>query len=156
MASTKQPQTPTVIGYVDALTARPGDEVVVRVSVLDPSRKYRAGLVRLLCGDARPKGPGPREEAVATGIDGEHEGTDQHTDAGSYAIVENLPSLGNVIELEVLAWPTLPGGKIQTLMALGPVRLIIDAEGRAAIAVGDEVLACRETLRARWWHRITG
>src|SRR5882724_7596255 len=105
------PMTPTVMGYVDALTARPGDAVTVRVSVLDPSRRYRAGLVRLLCGDARPRGPGPREEAVATSIDGEHEGVEQYTDVGSYAIVENVPPLG-AIALSLLVWPGLSGGAV--------------------------------------------
>jgi N,N-dimethylformamidase len=150
-----QPLTPTVIGYVDALTARPGDEVVVRVSVLDASRKYRAGLVRLICGDARPKGPGPREEAVATAIDGEHEGTEQYSDAGSYAIVETLPALAGPIAIEVLAWPSLPGGKTQTLLALGPIRLVLDENGSAALAVGDDMLSTGVKLRSRWWHRLS-
>ncbi|MBV8650300.1 MAG: N,N-dimethylformamidase, partial [Alphaproteobacteria bacterium] len=147
--------TPTVMGYVDALTARPGETVTVRVSVLDASRRYRASLVRLLCGDARPKGPAPKEEAIPSEIDGEHEGIEQYTDCGSYAIVDNLPPLG-AVWLSVLAWPSLISGQVQTLMALGPVRLIIDENGRAAIAVGDEVLAFGERLRPRWWHRIAG
>src|SRR5262249_24180624 len=44
----------------------------------------------------------------------------------------------------------------QTLMALGPVRLIIDEAGHAAIAIGDEVLSFGERLRPRWWHHIEG
>src|ERR1700722_2718685 len=100
--------TPTVMGYVDALTARPGETVTVRVSVLDPARRYRASLVRLLCGDARPKGPAPREEAISSEIDGEHEGIEQYTDVGSYAIVEGIPALG-ATALSLLVWPSLPG-----------------------------------------------
>jgi N,N-dimethylformamidase len=150
-----QPLTPTVIGYVDALTARPGEEVVVRVSVLDPSRKYRAGLVRLLCGDARPKGPAPREAAIPTAIDDEHEGIEQYTDAGSYAIVENLPHLAGRISLEVLAWPSLPGGGKQTLLSLGSIRLVIDERGCIALVIGEDMLSTGTALRARWWHRVS-
>jgi N,N-dimethylformamidase len=146
--------TPTVMGYVDALTARPGETVTVRVSVLDPTQRYRASLVRLLCGDARPKGPAPCEEAIPSEIDGEHEGIEQYTDCGSYAIVDNLPPLG-AVTLDVLAWPSLFPGRVQTLMALGPVRLIIDETGRAAVAVGDETLLFGDKLRLRWWHRLT-
>jgi N,N-dimethylformamidase len=145
---------PTVMGYVDALTARPGETVTVRVSVLDPARRYRASLVRLLCGDARPKGPAPREEAIPSEIDGEHQGIEQYTDCGSYAVVENLPALG-AVAFSVLVWPSLPGTGAQTLMALGPVRLILDEAGAAALAAGDKTLSTGQTLRPRWWHRVT-
>jgi hypothetical protein len=59
--------TPTVMGYVDALTARPGETVTVRVSVLDPSRRYRAELVRLVWS---PTGRLSDPPAEATGHDG--------------------------------------------------------------------------------------
>src|SRR5271170_6096931 len=86
-------KTPGAVGYLDALYARPGDLVTVRVSVLDGTRRYRAELVRLICGETGPKGPGVKEEPVPTSIDGEHEGGLQPTPTGYYAIVENLPRL---------------------------------------------------------------
>ena len=110
--------------------------------------------MRLLCGDARPKGPAPREEAIPSEIDGEHEGIEQYTDVGSYAIVEGIPALG-ATALSLLVWPSLPGAGVQILMALGPVRLILDQAGAAALAVGDKTLSAGRKLRARWWHRVT-
>jgi N,N-dimethylformamidase len=146
--------TPTVMGYVDALTARPGETVSVRVSVLDPARRYRAELVRLLCGDTGPKGPGLKEEVIPSGISGEHIGGEQPTFAGSYAAVESLPTLG-AVELEILAWPTLPGRRRQTLMAIGPVRLALDETGAAALFVGDDdVVSTGVPLRSRQWFRL--
>ncbi len=146
-------ETPQIMGYVDALTARPGERVTVRVSVLDPSRRYRAGLVRLICGETGPKGPGLKEERVPSAIDGEHTGVEQYTDVGSYALVENLPPLGT-LALEILAWPSLPGAGVQTIMALGPVRLALDASGAAALFVGDQILSTGRPLRRRCWHRL--
>jgi len=146
-------ETPGVIGYVDALTARPGERVTVRVSVLHPARRYRAGLVRLICGETGPKGPGLKEEPIATAIDGEHEGREQYTDAGSYAIVERLPPLGSV-EIELLVWPGCLGGRVQILMALGRLRLALDESGAAALLAGDGALSAGRRLREKAWHRV--
>jgi len=144
---------PSVLGYLDRLSARAGETLTLRVSVLDPARRYRAELVRLLNGDAGPKGPSPREEAVACGITGEHEGIEQTTNCGSYAVVDDLPPIG-AFDLDLLACPTLPGVGVQTLAALGPVRLILDESGAAAAAVGDARVSTGVTLRAKQWVRI--
>jgi N,N-dimethylformamidase len=144
---------PSVLGYLDRLSARAGETLTLRVSVLDPARRYRAELVRLLNGDAGPKGPPPREEVVACGITGEHEGFEQTTNCGSYAVVDDLPPIG-AFDLDLLAYPTLPGAGVQTLAALGPVRLILDESGAAALAVGDVRVSTRVTLRAKQWVRI--
>jgi N,N-dimethylformamidase len=146
-------KTPSVVGYLDALYAHPGDEVTVRVSVLDPARRYRAELVRLVCGETGPKGPGVKEEIVASGISGEHEGELQPVPIGSYGIVETLPPLG-AIEISLLVWPTLPGRGVQTLMALGGVRLLLNDAGAVALAVGGAELSTKRALRARAWYRI--
>ena len=65
---------PGVVGYLDALYASPGDEVVLRVSVLDGGGRYRASLARLICGETGSGGPGLKEEAIPCAIDGEHDG----------------------------------------------------------------------------------
>jgi N,N-dimethylformamidase len=144
---------PNVVGYVDCLYAYPGDEVTVRVSVLDKTPRYRAELVRLICGETGPKGPGPKEEAIATTLAGEHEGREQPTKIGSYAIVDALPQL-SAIELSVQIWPTLPGRGVQSLLALGPVRLILDGDGAVVLSVNDQSLSTKRPLRGRWWYTI--
>jgi N,N-dimethylformamidase len=148
------PLTPGAIGYLDALTARPGDTVTVRVSVLDGSNRFRAGLVRLICGETGPKGPGLKEEPIASEIDGEHDGVAQYTDAGSYVIIDALPALQGRIELALLVYPGVVTGTVQALMALDPLRLVLDASGAAALTVGDETVSTGRPLRPQWWHRI--
>jgi N,N-dimethylformamidase len=149
------PLTPGAIGYLDELTARPGETMTLRVSVLDGSNRYRAGLVRLISGETGPKGPGLKEEPIASKIDGEHDGAAQYTDAGSYAIIDTLPALRGRIELAVLVRPGVITGAIQTLMALGPLRLALDPAGAAALSVGDETISTPRPLRLQWWHRVT-
>ncbi|HUK08957.1 MAG TPA: N,N-dimethylformamidase beta subunit family domain-containing protein [Stellaceae bacterium] len=145
--------TPGVVGYLDNFTARPGEEITLRVSVLDRGGRYRASLVRLISGETGPKGNGLREERIALDLPAEHMGSEQPVELGSYAIVEDLPALG-AVEMEILAWPTLPGRAPQALMSLGPVRLILDAAGAPAIVVAGATLSTGTPLRARAWYRI--
>ncbi|HVM80138.1 MAG TPA: N,N-dimethylformamidase beta subunit family domain-containing protein [Stellaceae bacterium] len=140
---------PGVVGYVDALYAHPGDEVTVRVSVLDPGRRYRAELVRLICGEAL----GLKEEIVASGVSGEHLGELQPVPIGSYAIVESLPPLG-AVELSLLVWPTLPGRGVQSLVSLGGIHLFLDAAGAVTLASGGETVSTARPLRSRAWYGI--
>src|SRR5215207_9786067 len=53
-----------IVGYADHMTAQPGDTVKFMVSSNAP--RYRADIVRLIHGDANPKGPGVKETIVET------------------------------------------------------------------------------------------
>lgn len=154
-AGTAVSGTPGVVGYLDRLYASPGDEIVVRVSVLDGTHHYRADLVRLICGETGPGGPGLKEELIPTDLGGEHEGSTQPVPIGSYAIVEDIPPL-KPVEFSLLVWPTLPGRGVQALMALGPVRLVLDSTGAAALTVEGETISTGVPLRHRAWYAVEG
>ena len=154
-AGTAVSGTPAVVGYLDRLYASPGDEIVVRVSVLDGTHHYRADLVRLICGETGPGGPGLKEELIPTDLGGEHEGSTQPVPIGSYAIVEDIPPL-EPVEFSLLVWPTLPGRGVQALMALGPVRLVLDSTGAAALTVEGETISTGVPLRHRAWYAVEG
>src|SRR5262249_2774223 len=145
--------TPGVVGYLDSLYASPGDEVVIRVSVLDGERRYRAELVRLISGETGPGGPGLKEESIPTALAGEYQGHEQPVPIGSCAIVDKSPPL-QALELSLLIWPTLPGRGTQALMALGPLRLALDESGAVTLSVEGESLSTNTPLRRRAWHRI--
>jgi N,N-dimethylformamidase len=144
---------PNVVGYVDRLYAYPGDEVTLRVSVLDRAKRYRAELVRLLCGETGPKGPGPKEEVISGVLGNEHDGAEQKTNIGSYAIVEKLPALG-AVAMSLQVWPSLPGRGVQCLLSLGPVQLVLDERGAVALTVNGQSLSTKRPLRAKWWYAI--
>jgi N,N-dimethylformamidase len=147
-------KTPSVVGYLDRLFAHAGDELTVRVSVLDPSRRYTAELVRMICGETGLKGPGLKEEKIETGLAAQHEGIEQPTPVGSYAIVEKLPPL-QAVELSLLAWPTMPGRSTQTLIHLGALRLFLDDAGAVALSAGGDTISTGRPLRPCWWYRVT-
>ena len=54
-----------ILGYADRMSVRPGDRLKVMVSCESGATSYRAELVRLICGDDRPDGPGYKEQKVA-------------------------------------------------------------------------------------------
>ena len=53
-----------IIGYADRLAVRPGETIAFKVSVESGADRYRAEIVRLICGDDRPDGPGFREQEI--------------------------------------------------------------------------------------------
>ena len=57
-----------ITGYLDRFSARPGEDVVARVS-LRTAGPYRARLVRVICGDPNPDGPGLQFEDLSARLD---------------------------------------------------------------------------------------
>jgi len=61
------PQPIPLLGYTDKLSVRAGDTVGFKVSSLSDN-PYSAELVRVICADPNPDGPGIIEEPVASSI----------------------------------------------------------------------------------------
>jgi N,N-dimethylformamidase len=51
-----------ITGYADRIYCRPGDTIKFMVNCEHPS--YQAEMVRIICGDDNPKGPGVKEEPI--------------------------------------------------------------------------------------------
>src|SRR5256712_10620712 len=104
---------PRVIGYADPLSVAPGEPIRFMVGTLDGPRRYRAEVVRLVCGDTGPGGPGLKTVRLPTSIEGEHDGTPQLIDAGSDAIVVHPEAFGapGRFPLQAFIQPTLAPGR---------------------------------------------
>ena len=146
-------------GYADALSVRAGGRIAFKVSSRLAS-SYHAELVRVICGDPNPAGPGRIEEAVPAAFAGDYPSRAQEICAGSYTIVEGLEQLGPLRQFTLRAtlWPTTPEKGPQGVVTLAGVEgeriaLGLDAVGRAAIwGEGPEpLLLSAEPLRARHW-----
>ena len=79
----------SVMGYADPICLAPGETVNVMVSC-EGAPSYRADIVRLLCPDTRPEGPGFQEEVIETVANGTYPARRQEINAGSYAVVPDL------------------------------------------------------------------
>ena len=107
----------TLFGYGDHVSVRPGDTIRFMVSSLG-GQPYRADIVRLICGDDSPAGPGFKETVIETAINGDYEGREQPIHAGSYVSVPAVPALDGITSftLQAMIWPTTPGKGRQALL----------------------------------------
>ena len=98
-----------LIGYADRLSARCGDTLNFKVSST-ADEPFEARLIRIVCADPNPEGPGVIHEEIASGFDGAYPSRPQHYDLGSYIQVQVPDDLGALssFTLTAVIWPTLP------------------------------------------------
>ncbi len=157
---------PRVLGYADPLSVAPGEAIRFMVGTLDGPRRYRAEVVRLISGDTGPEGPGLKAERLATPIEGEHEGTPQPIDAGSYAIVERPEAFAALDRFTLQAFiqptrvPVRPEPRRQVIMGTWAedrgdgFALMLDEAGALAFLVGAARVSTGVPLTARRWYHV--
>ena len=142
-----------IVGYADHMSVQPGETVKFMVSTQAP--RYRADIVRLMHGDANPKGPGIKETVVETTSNAEYPGRRQVLPLGSYVTVPDNPGLRLNGSFTITAWiaptrhdPEAPGGSapngdqgIVTKWSDGEKSgygLFIEDDGRLAVWLGEK------------------
>ena len=152
-----------IMGYCSPWTVMPGDTLNVMVSTYGPDR-YRADLVRVICGNDDPDLDIYREEEVAAPFAGEYPGREQITVAGSYVTIPASPLVTGLGSFTVQAWvfPTTPEKGVQGLISnwddatARGFALTIDDSGAATMRLGDgsggtvEVTTNRPLAKRRW------
>jgi N,N-dimethylformamidase len=157
-----------ILGYADTWSVCPGDKVGFKVSSYGAQR-YRADLVRVICGDNSPDHGIFRLDEIAAPCNGEYDGRLQPIDAGSCAVVPYSGAFGRIDSFTVLAWvyPTTPAKGRQALIvqwrdapAAGFV-LMLDDSGALALRVGDGAghvseVSTGAALAGRRWYLVAG
>lgn len=151
--STPAPEIP-LLGYSDRLSARPGERIAFKVSSRSPE-PFQARLVRVVCADPNPDGPGIIEEAVAADFAGSYPSRVQPFFPGSHAAVDGtVPTGGDgSVTLEATIWPTAPAQGEQTILAWGDVALTIDSDGAIAGRIAGHGVTTGVALSPRKWYR---
>ena len=152
-----------ITAYSDRLSVRPGGTVRFMVNCEHPT--YRADIVRLICADNSPAGPGYKETPVRTPVSKRHKGRRQAIHAGSYALVESRPLLEALdsFTVQAMIWPTTPGKGRQGIVTKWDGRagrgfaLVIDEAGAVALTVGTEggtaeTVSVGKPLLERHWY----
>ncbi|MGE4428250.1 MAG: N,N-dimethylformamidase beta subunit family domain-containing protein, partial [Solirubrobacteraceae bacterium] len=155
-----------LMGYVDRISAAPGEEVALHVSCDAPA--WRAELVRLWAleipsaGTERRSGPVPDVPAV------ERESIPQRTGVGSFVRVPGRAGDGSErgLTVSVVVMPTRPGDGAQTALShrtdapTGGWSLGLDGAGRprlwAATEAGPVEVIATDPLVDGCWYRLTG
>ena len=171
---TRRPETAStmtrekrILGYSDKISVAPGQAIKFMVSC-DGLASFRADIVRVICGDENPSGPGFKEEVVQTAVNRRHKGRRQTSHLGSYAIIPSRPAVDRLesFTVQAMIWPTTPQKGEQSLIAKWKERtksgfqLMIDASGALALRLGDgkggsETISCAKPLLEREWHFVT-
>jgi len=146
-----------ITGYLDRLSARPGEKLAAHVSVVAGGR-YRVRLLRAISLDANPKGPGRRFEDLSHLFRRELDGRRQQIAIGSYARVEPAPVRdARARTWTALVWTGLPTRDQAVLVDEGQGTQIVlgIGENGAEIAVGGSTsLATGVALKPRRWYRL--
>ncbi|GMG82031.1 N,N-dimethylformamidase [Paralimibaculum aggregatum] len=153
-------------GYTDRLSARPGERIEFRLSC-SVAEEVEARLVRVICGDPNPAGPGLVEADLGAVYRARHPVREQAAWTGSHAVIEAaetaLPAAG--ITLEALVWPTRPGAGAQAVLscfdpAAGTgLALGLDDAGHACLTLGGagaapQRIAAPAPCPVRRWVRL--
>jgi N,N-dimethylformamidase len=141
-------------GYVDRFSARPGEQIAVKVSSqLD--RPYQADLVRIVHADANPAGPGIKIEEVPAAFAGTYPSRFQPVHLGSCGVVTPAKPLAlpDPCTIVVRVQPWLLDGRGQIVLAIeGGPALSVAAEG-ACLELGDNRIQVRAPmLKGRWYE----
>ena len=153
-------------GYADRLSVRPGETVRFHLSNATGA-DVKAKLVRVVCADANPAGPGILLEPVASNPVRCGDAQAQRAPQGSYARIEDPgPCFGaGSFSVTCLVHPTrLASGRQAIASRIGDAAvsgfvLGIDERGRLCASIGDgasmrEVAVVPEPLVERAWHAV--
>jgi len=147
-------------GYVDRWSVRPGERIRFMVSSAG-DLSFDLRFVRHLCADPNPDGPGYREVAMPTPLDGAHHGRFQAARPGSRAEIARLalPAAPAGLRLDATIWPTRPGAGRQCLIAVDApgvrVRLYLAKAGGIGVEVNDARAEVAAPMLARRWYDVT-
>jgi len=151
-----------IAGYADRLSARPGETIAFKVSSQLEGR-FAARLVRVICGDANPAGPGLKEEPVAASFEGTYPARSQPIHLGSYGRIDKGADIAAApgLTFTAMIWPTLPGnGKRQGILsAYDPYTrlgfaLALAEDGSVEVHLGSVRAKTSVPLMARHWYRV--
>jgi len=147
-----------LIGYTDKLSARPGETIEVKVSAAGPD-PYHAELVRIICADPNPQGPGMQTLPVESPFEGNYPARPQNVLLGSHMEASITGPLPPVLSLSALVWPSLPAKGTQGVIQLkdsatgAGFALVIGPDGAQAV-IGDQSLTTGKTFRKWTWYRV--
>lgn len=141
-------------GYLDRISARPGETVEVKVSS-QLGTPYDVDLVRIVCADPNPAGPGLQMHPVPSALAGRYPGRNQPIHAGSYA---SAPTPGlrlpDPCTVTVRIQPGLLAAGPRPVLAIGATVLTAGPDGAALSVGGVPVCAVRAPMRDRCWYEL--
>ncbi len=148
--------TPALLGYVDKLSARPGDTLAFKVSSQSVS-PFEARLTRSISADPNPDGPGIVEEDASHFFAPQlFPSVSRTLTAGSYGIgtAPVHATAQRQVVFSATVFPTLQSKTCQTILAVDQYDLRLEPTGAVSLAVGGKAQALSDPLPLRHWCQI--
>jgi N,N-dimethylformamidase len=151
-----------LVGYCDRWSAKPGQRIRFMVGSADAA-PFELRFVRHLCADPNPNGPGFREIAMPSPIDGRRAGQAQTAQLGSYGHATGLPVATEAgLFIGATIWPTAPLRGRQSLVVVKTAKFVfrlgLDADGVFAELTASDGrkmrASCATTLLERRWYDV--
>ncbi len=107
-----------ITGYSDQISVAPGETIDFMVNC-EGAKRYRADLVRIICGDTNPDGPGVKERMVRSAANKTYKGRKQVIHSGSFVAVPTSAALDDLksFTFQAFIWPTTPEKGTQSIMS---------------------------------------
>jgi N,N-dimethylformamidase len=151
--------------YADRLSVRPGETIRFHVANATGTDVH-TDVVRVICSDANPAGPGIQVEPTNTDIATLATPGPQTVPHGSYFRADDIALLdtGKSFSFAARVFPTMPGTKLQTIASTASgspdngFTLFLNKDGQLAAAVsngdGETGCATNRALAQRRWHTV--
>ena len=148
--------TTDILGYCSPLTIHAGESIDLKISSNGP-KSCSIELLRVLCADIDPIGPGEAYEESDFFDKKEIPLEHQPPVAGSYAIVDPSPNFHawTHLDFSVLIFPTIPSLGIQPILSWGNLCLAIDDECHLQLNAANQLVTTRNPVLARRWYQVS-
>ncbi|MCY4467667.1 MAG: hypothetical protein OXC08_03020, partial [Thiotrichales bacterium] len=155
----------SLTGYADRLSVRPGETIRFHLANATGA-DIDAKLVRVICADANPAGPGILVEPVASTPVACGAAREQRSPRGSYARVDDPGRCFGTGSFSVtcLVCPTRLAGVRQAIVSRTDATgngfsLVLDERNRLCASIGDgtsmrDVAVVEDPLVERAWHAV--
>jgi len=139
-------------GYLDRISARPGEPVAVKVSST-AREPYHADFVQIIHADPNPQGPGMKLRPVPCGFAGAYPSRVQPVCPGSYGVVDQGLAVPEGGAIRVRVQPGLLSAP-QPVLALGGTVLLLSGDGCRLEVDGRLVAAVPAPMLERRWYEL--
>ena len=140
--------------YLDRISARPGEAVGVKASC-QLGGSYDVDLVRVVCADPNPDGPGLQLHPVPGALVGRYPSIAKPIRPGSFAAADTpglaLPEGGSIL---VRVQPGRGAAGLQPVLSLGGLVLLAGPDGAAVAWKGSVACAVDAPMRDRCWYEL--
>ena len=154
-----------LVGYANKLTVRPNETIDFKVSS-SATKPFHASLVKIICSDPNPNGPGQKFVKIKSKIEKEYPSSLKTVKLGSYAKIKKNKIIRNLKDFTFSAniWSTTPSKNNQGIISfydqeekIGLALGIFD--GCIGLIIGEKntkpfIFSTKNKIKIKKWYKV--